>query len=263
MEVKIDFTKSAQENAKGFYERAKKLEAKAKGAEKAVKGLEAQLEKVRKESAAKGKKAVKVRERKWYESFHWFFASDGRLAIGGRDAHQNELINSRHFEDGDLFFHADIFGASVTVLKDGINADERVKREVAQFAASYSSAWKEGSRSVDVYALRREQISKSTGKGSLGTGSFLMSGEREWFRSTALGLAMFVKDDVLNTVPASAIAAAGGAAKVARISQGKDKKSDAAKRVARITGYDDLDAIMQQLPAGEFDVKAAQTASDK
>ncbi len=262
MEVKIDFTKSAQENAKDYYERAKRLEAKAKGAEKAVKDLEAQLERMRKESAAKEKKAVKVREKKWYEAFHWFVASDGRLVIGGRDAHQNELINSRHFEDNDLFFHADIFGASVTILKDGVNADEKVRREVAQFAASYSSAWKEALRSVDVYALKREQISKSTGKGSLGTGSFLMSGEREWFRNTALGLAMFVKDDMLNTVPEAGL---GGAIaeKAVVILQGKDKKSDAAKRIARILGYDDLDGIIRQLPAGEFYVRAAATASDK
>ncbi len=262
MEVRIDFTKSAQENARDYYERAKKLEAKAKGAGKAVKDLEMQLEKVREESDDKEKRARKVREKKWYESFHWFMASDGRLVIGGRDAHQNELMNSRHFEDNDLFFHADIFGASVVILKDGVNADGKVKREVAQFAASYSSAWKESLRSVDVYALRREQISKSTGKGSLGTGSFLMSGEREWFRSTALGLAMFMKDGVLNTIPEIALDGIA-AGRAVSISQGEDKKSDAAKKIARILEYDDLDGIMQQLPAGEFYVKTATTASDK
>ncbi len=261
MQIRLDFTKSAQENAEDYYEKAKKLELKAKGAEKAVLELQCELEKLEGQEADK-KARLKVREKKWYESFHWFFTGGNRLAIGGRDARQNELINSRYFTDGDLFFHADIFGASATVLKDGMRASDGEKKEVAQFAASYSSAWKEGLHNVDVYSLRREQVSKSKSKGSLGTGSFLLSGEREWFRGTKLGLAMFAGDGTLNVVPEIMLKGAVALKGVA-VLQGKEKKSDAAKRVARIVGYDNLDDIMQQLPAGEFEVRRTQTASDK
>lgn len=258
MDVKIDFTKSAQENASDYYDRAKKLLAKKEGAEKAVKELEAGLAEA--EAGAQQdekRRVIRLREKEWYEKFHWFLAGDGRLVIGGRDAKQNETINSKHFEDKDLFFHADIFGASLTVLKDGLKASEDVKREVAQFAASYSSAWKESLQSIDVYAMRREQVSKSTSKGSIGMGSFLLSGGREWYRSTPLGLAMFAKDNVLNTVPLVALARLDKGAKVAEITIGKDKKSDAAKKVAGLIGYEDLDDIIQQLPAGTFHVKDA------
>ena len=45
-----------------------------------------------------------------------------------------------------------------------------------------------------------------------------------------------------------------GIKKRAIIKPGKDKKSDAAKRIAKITGYADLDYIMQHLPPGTFSV---------
>lgn len=257
MDVRIDFTKSAQENANDYYNRAKKLSAKREGAAKAVKDLERSLEAAIERQANKEKrKVIRQRERKWYEKFHWFLTSEGKLVIGGRDAKQNELINSRHFEDNDLFFHANIFGASVTILKDGRDSNESTRKEVAQFAASYSSAWKESMQSIDVYAMRREQVSKSTGKGSLATGSFLLSGEREWFRNTALGLAMFSREDVLNVVPLNALHGIEFEGSAAEITIGRDKKSDAAKKIAKIIGHADIDEIMQQLPAGAFHVKA-------
>ncbi len=258
MEIKIDFTKNAQDNANDYYGKSKKLLVKKEGAKRAVKELEASLKKLEGEAEAKReKKAIKVREKKWYEKFHWFFTSDGKLVIGGRDAHQNELLNGRHFDDGDLFFHADIFGASVTILKEGREASAEAKEEAAQFAASYSSAWKNMEGSVDVYAMRREQVSKSTSKGSIGTGSFLLSGEREWFRNTQLALVMFVEDGVLNAVPLVAFNRLLPSKSVGSrvfLKEGKAKKSDAAKVVANVLSYDNVDEIMQQLPAGTFQV---------
>jgi predicted ribosome quality control (RQC) complex YloA/Tae2 family protein len=257
VEIEIDFTKSAQENADDHYQLAKKLAQKKEGAEKAVKELRQRLEKVKKQApAAPARKAVKALKKEWYEKFHWFFTSNGMLVIAGRDAHQNELLNSRHFEEKDLFFHANIFGAPVTILKDGRDSGMETRLEVAQFAASYSSAWKENLHSVDVYAMRREQVSKSTGRGSLGTGSFLLSGERDWYRSVRLSLVMFVAEGRLRAIPFVTFEKMRDTIKgrPAIIGLGKDKKSDAAKKISRILGYDDIDAINQQLPSGEFSV---------
>ena len=43
MKIKIDFTKSAQENANEYYAKAKKLALKKEGAEKAIKELQQRL----------------------------------------------------------------------------------------------------------------------------------------------------------------------------------------------------------------------------
>jgi predicted ribosome quality control (RQC) complex YloA/Tae2 family protein len=256
MRIKVDFTKSPQENASEYYTKAKELLLKKAGTEKAIAQLQDRLEGMEKELAGmeKPQKPALKQKREWYEKFHWFFTSDGMLAIGGRDAVQNESLNSKHFEDNDLFFHADIFGASVVILKNGVSAGAAAREEAAQFAASYSSAWKEGLASVDVYAMGRDQVSKSTGKGSLGTGSFLLSGEREWYRSTALGLAAFNDEGKFKVVPAKTFEKMNKSYVHCNISIGKDKKSDSAKRVMKRLGLRDLDDVMQQLPAGTFSI---------
>ena len=256
METEIDFTMSAQENANDYYKKSKKLAQKRGGAVKAVKELEDRLKEARKNAEKQpARRIIKVTKKEWYESFHWFFTSTGLLAIGGRDAHQNELINSRHFDDKDLFFHADTFGASVVVLKDGSSEGKEIRQEAAEFAACYSSAWKEGQRTVDVYAMKRNQVSKSSGKGSLGTGSFLLSGERDWYRDVPLSLVMFVREGRLYTVPQSTFRKINGSAADARITQGNFKKSDAAKKISAKLDYNDIDMIMRQLPVGGFGIE--------
>ncbi len=259
MDISIDFTKSAQENAQDYFGMSKKARKKAEGAEKSVKELREELKK--EEGKGEEKKEMKrLVEREWYEKFNWFFASNGMLAIGGRSAQQNELINSKYFVSNDLFFHADVFGASVVILKEGAGSAREIHEEVAQFAACYSSAWENGSSAASVYCLKREQITKSTGKGSLGTGSFLMEGEREWFRNMPLELAAFAEHadeaDAIKMAPLKT-ALRSGLKRYLVLRPGNTKKSDAAKFISKKLGYADIDYIMQHLPAGSFSLKEA------
>ena len=258
MEIEIDYTKSAYENAGHYYDRAKKLGQKQRGAAKALENLKAQLEEARERSERKEEVKVSViLKKEWYERFHWLRTSNGMIAVGGRDASQNETLNSKYFTDADLFFHADIFGAAVFILKDGTKAPKDIRDEVAHFAACYSSAWKQGLRVIDVYSMRREQVTKSTQKGSLGTGSFMLKGEREWYRNSPLELMLFVdKGGTLNLAPRIAFERMALDCGYAVALQGRDKKSDAAKKISKIIGFRDLDQIVRELPAGEFSVRA-------
>jgi predicted ribosome quality control (RQC) complex YloA/Tae2 family protein len=257
MEIEIDFTKSAQDNASDYYQKSKKLASRKLGAEKAINDLKKGLDDaIMRGQKASAKKLVEKHSKEWYEKFRWFFTSNGMLVLGGRDKSQNEALNSKHFGDNDIFFHANIFGGSVTILKDGLSTPADVRAEVAQFAGCNSSAWKEGLGTIDVYAMRRDQVSKSTSKGSLGSGSFLLSGEREWYRDVQLGLVLYIKDAKLYTAPTSTFRKINDdkITKHVYVGIGRDGKSEAAKKVARILGYEDLDHIMQQLPAGNFRV---------
>lgn len=261
MEIEIDYTKSAYENAGRYYDRAKKLGLKQKGAAKALGDLSAQLEAEKAKAQWKKEKKISVITKKsWYERFHWFRTSNELIVVGGRDAAQNEALNSKQFGDADLFFHADIFGAAVFILKEGATAPKPIRDEVASFAACYSSAWKQGLRVIDVYSMRREQVTKSTQKGSLGTGSFLLKGEREWYRNCPLEL-IFTTDPSggLLVMPRLTFETLKLQAKYAIVLQGKDKKSDAAKKVSKIIGYKDLDHIIRELPAGDFSITAGGT----
>jgi len=256
MRIEIDYSKSAQDNADDYFKLSKKLKKKAEGAAIAIRDLEAK----RLQIASKEQKQVKIKkivDRKWYEKFNWFVTSTSMLAIGGRSAIQNELINSRYFESSDLFFHADIFGASVVILKDGINSPRQTREEVAQFAACFSKAWESGMASANVYSLKRDQVTKSKEKGSLGTGSFLLEGEREWFKGVALELCAYAQkgeEMSVHVVPVSTCVALG-IKRYLLLKPGTLKKSDAAKALAKKLGFDDLDYIMQHLPAGSFSIK--------
>ena len=182
--------------------------------------------------------------------------SSNMLAIGGRSALQNELVNSKYFENTDLFFHADIFGASVVVLKGGIDAPRNIKEEVAQFAGCFSKAWENSMSSVNVYSVKREQVTKSKEKGSLGTGSFLIEGEREWFKGVGLELCAYkeIEGQKPTIVPTSTCMAIG-VKKFILLKPGNVKKSDAAKMLSRKLNFNDIDYIMQHLPAGSFSIK--------
>ncbi len=255
MRIDIDYTKSAQDNADDYFKLSKKLKKKAEGASIAIRDLEAK----RSKAGAVPEQKIRIRnvaQRKWYEKFNWFNTSSGMLAIGGRSAAQNELINSRYFESTDLFLHADVFGASVVILKDGIKAPREIREQAAQFAACFSKAWENGMGSANVYSLKREQVTKSSEKGSLGTGSFLLEGEREWFKDVPLELCAYVPEGGTSVcvVPVQA-AIAMGIKRYLLLKPGNVKKSDAAKTIAQKLSCSDIDYIMQRLPAGGFSVK--------
>lgn len=264
MEAELDYTKSAQQNAEAYFEKAKEAERKLKGAEDAAKKLEQRIVNLEKEKTTT-KELHKKEERGWYEKFYWFYTSGGQLAIGGRSAQQNELVNAKYFENNDLFFHANVFGASAVVLKDGNAAGNESKEEAAQFAACFSKAWENGQSAVDVFSARREQVSKSQNKGYLGTGSFLISGDREWYRNVRLELRACMQEaknskagaHALAIAPAKAYAAMGLKEGI-RLTPGDRKKSDVAKSIAKRFSVNDIDYIIQHLPPGEFSVDSGK-----
>lgn len=257
MKIEIDYTRSAQDNADQYFKLSKKLKKKAEGAAIAIRDLELK----RKEIGSIQPKQVRIKkitEKKWYEKFNWFTTSSKELVIGGKSALQNELINSRHFESNDLFFHADVFGASAVILKDGINASREVREEAAQFAVCFSKAWETGMAAANAYSLRREQVSKSKEKGSLGTGSFLLQGEREWFKGVSLELCAYASSEAeqpaIRIVPMLTCVALG-IKRFLLLKPGSMKKSDAAKAVSKKLDFDDIDYVMQHLPPGSFSIK--------
>lgn len=258
MEIDIYFNKSAQENAEDFFDKSKKLKKKAEGAEKAITELEASLGNLEKETTIRKKSRI-AEKREWYEKFNWFYASDKSLVIGGRSADQNEEIYSKYFEENDLFFHSDIFGASVVILKNGISSPAETKEEAAQFAASFSSAWENGQTTVNVYSLKKGQVTKSRNEGALGKGSFLLKGEREWYKNVALGVGAFIEaregcpTGKLEVAP-EATCRKIGMANTVYLGTGISKKSDVAKAISKKLGYDNIDYIMQHIPSGPFKV---------
>src|SRR3989338_595777 len=155
MKIRLDLRKNAMENAQSLFDESKKFRRKAEGARKAIEETKRKLS-ITSENAVAGKSVSKPhskQKKKWFDEYRHFTTSNGFLCVGGKNAKQNDLLVASQLKENDLFFHADVHGASAVVLKDGLSAKEKDLREAAQFAACYSNAWKSGSGVADVYCV--------------------------------------------------------------------------------------------------------------
>lgn len=70
--------------------------------------------------------------------------------------------------------------------------------KIAIFNACFSSAWKAGRGNVDVYCVKPEQVSQTANTGEyLSKGSFVIKGERKYFKNVVLKLFITFEDEKL------------------------------------------------------------------
>lgn len=211
MDIILDPSKSAYDNANTYFEKSKKMKQKLADTKKAIEDTNREIKKERerletreaeKEQKDRANREIQAKKQ-WHESYHWFVTNDGLLAIGGKSAGQNEEIVKKRLESNDLFFHADITGASVVVLKKGVGASESSLKQTAQFSASYSTAWKAGYATIDVYYVNKDQVTKSPPSGEyLEKGSFFIAGRKNYYRSMPLKLLVGMdRNDELKCLP--------------------------------------------------------------
>ena len=196
--VKAYLYETVDDLVKRLYKEAGVLRSKARKAREAEADLAARLAELeRRARVARLSAMARQRKRAWYERFHWMVTSAGYLVIGGRDADQNESIVRKLLGDRDLFFHADIRGASAVVLfTGGSQVPEADVEEAGALAAAYSKAWRLGMGSVEVYYVYGSQVSKSPPAGEYITkGSFMVYGRKNYLRPYRLELFLGVALD--------------------------------------------------------------------
>lgn len=240
-----------------LYNGAKEVENRVADVRQTVARLSRRIPKVKAEGRHATKRLVR-RKQEWYEKFRWFFTSEERLALGGRDAHSNELLVRRHLQDDDVVYHADLFGSPFFVLKGGKAQTETEVGEMAQATVAFSSAWKTGLGSADAYWVNSDQVSTSAPSGEfLPRGSFLIKGKKNFVQHNLVELAVGLdREGRVVSGPENAIKTVAGSYVVVRPQ--REKGSDTAKRVlkdlespvdetqARVS----VDEVLRMLPAG-------------
>ena len=254
----LDLKKSVEENASDYFEKAKKIKKKVKGAEEALQQNIEKLEELEKkrekfESQEERIKSIVARKKEWYEKFRWFFSSDGFLVIGGRDATSNEVVIKKHTENDDLVLHTDMAGSPFFVIKaEGKKIPEAAIKEAADATCTFSSAWKLGLQSSEVFYVSPEQVSKKTKAGEyMGKGAFMVYGKSNYV-ANKVNLAVGVtKEKAIMSGPLEAIKK--NCEKYVVLKQGDEKVSSIAKKINYKLGSGlDLDEIIRALPAGSF-----------
>jgi len=133
MKIRLDFRKSALQNAQTLFYEAKKFKRKVEGAKKAIEETKRKLS-MQSHPGVAGKPTNKSKaKKKWFDEFRHFTTSNGFSCAGGKNAKQNDTLVASQLKEGDLFFHADVHGASAVVLKNGLKAGEKDLREAVLF----------------------------------------------------------------------------------------------------------------------------------
>ncbi len=242
--------------ASALYDVAKGLERRSAESLEAAKRLEVRLSKI----APKERKTTKPlprRRQEWYERFRWFLTSEGRLAVGGRDAQSNTLLVRRHLEEGDVVYHADLFGSPFFVLKDGRRQTGAETLELAQATVSFSSGWKTGLGAADAYWVLRDQVSSAAGSGEyLAKGSFVIKGTKNFVRHALVQVALGL-DRAGRMMAGPETAVAKACERYVVLTPHREKASDTAKKVLKELRPQEegaagptLDDVLRALPPG-------------
>ncbi|MDD4250675.1 MAG: NFACT RNA binding domain-containing protein [Candidatus ainarchaeum sp.] len=261
MELEINLNKSLEQNATAYFEKSKLMKKKYLGINKAI---EFQNKKEQKKVILSND--IIKPKKKWFEKFRWFFSSDNFLVIGGKNAKMNEEIIKNYMKNEDVYFHAEVFGAPHCIIK---TKDEKTNRirvvpnstmiEAAQFAITFSKAFESGQSTADAYSVKPEQVSKRAPTGtSMGTGAFMIYGERNWFKKTPINVAIgfYQKEKKLMAGPVTAIKK--NCIHVIKLNQGTIEKNVVAKTIFEKYSKKDLnvsnDEILSLLPNGKFGI---------
>lgn len=265
--VDLDARTGVEKNADRIYTEAKRIDEKKEGALEAISNTKealAEAEARREEWDADpgagrdggddtedtedvdwlSKPSIPVRmNEQWYERFRWFRTSEGFLVLGGRNADQNEELAKKYMDRGDRFFHTQAEGGPVTILKAtgpseparDIEFSDATLEEVAQFAVSYASVWKNGQYAGDVYMVEPDQVSKTPESGEyVEKGAFVIRGDRTYFDDTPVGVAVGVSCEPETRVLGGPPSAIGPQVETAlRIEPGRYAQNDAAKMIYR------------------------------
>ena len=199
------------------------------------------------------------RKREWYEKFRWFFTSQDRLAVGGRDAHSNSILVKRHLERDDVVYHADLFGSPFFILKNGRGQTDEEVKEVAKSTVAFSSGWKTGLGSADAYWVNSDQVSAAAPSGEyLARGSFMIRGKKNFVSKNILQISVGV-DHEWRVISGPEEAVMKHAVAYLTIIPSREKTSETAKKILaelrkavgdKMTFDNTVDDVLRMLPSG-------------
>ena len=241
--------------ASALYDQAKRLEAKAEAGLESAEKLRRKIPKA--EARAPKARPLARRKTEWYEKFRWFFTSEGKLAVGGRDAQSNSGLLGRHLEPRDTVYHADLFGSPFFVLKGGADQSEAEVRQISVATVAFSSAWKTGLGSADAYWVLPEQVSSAAPSGEyLPRGSFAIRGKKNFVNKNMVEIAVGV--DPEGRIVSGPEEAIRKSARYLVLRPQREKSSDTAKKVLKeleaVAGKTfppaALDEVLRALPSG-------------
>ncbi len=248
LDLRYDMTAGA--NADNFFATSKQYRDKIAHAKVA-------LDNSRNSISTDTKKVVKKRRRHWFETYRWFYTSEGLLVIAGKDRKTNESVVKKHMSSGDLYIHADLYGAPSTVLKaePDLKPGEASIKEACNFSVAMSRAWPAETASGSAYWVHPEQVSKTAESGEyVSHGSWIVRGKRNYLFDLPMKLEISPVEINGDRIPMIApVSESVKNGPVITISPGGEKRTVISKKIAKTLGVDqeEIDPI---LPPGNSSI---------
>ncbi len=193
-DIEVDLYKSVQMNADDQYSAAKKAKSRQDGATTALDEARARLKAVEDKGldgfGAAPQKTVRTSRHFWFENYRWTLTPSGLVAVGGRNAAQNDMVVKKYLREGDRYVHADIHGAPSVVVRPADGAPRDISdddmRAAGQFAVCSSRAWRQFGAAT-AYWVTPAQVNKTPRSGEfVPRGAWIIHGKRTFLTDLAV-----------------------------------------------------------------------------
>lgn len=181
-------------------------------------------------------------------NYRTFSTSSNLVVIAGKNASQNDDI-VKTARKNDLILHTLARGSPFCIIKAKKKIDSQSIKEAAIFCASFSKAWKQKKKVVEVHAFNKANTykTKRMPKGTYGVKRI------EKKLKVKPGLAIGIKQGKMQCSPSIALDNV-----YIRINQGNQTKEKAAEKIKDILKNQKInikkEKIMQLIPAGGFSI---------
>ena len=186
-------------------------------------------------------------EFKDYEKYKWFVTSSGKLVVGGKSAEQNESLLKKlksQKEDFMIMHTAEPGSPFSAILSSPKSITQSDMQECAIFTASFSRAWRQEKKKINVDVFQLSNLFKSN---SMKTGTW---GVKKLTKriSAPLSLVLTTQKGKLRAVPKSTLKSS---IPLLIISPGKTDKIILAPKIQDLLNNKfTKDEILSALPAG-------------
>ncbi|KAF3282327.1 hypothetical protein TWF970_001737 [Orbilia oligospora] len=190
LDIEIDLALTGYANARIYYEQKRSAAVKEtktlQSSAKALKSTEKKIQKDLKQAYKAEKMELRtLRRQGWWEKFYWFRSSEGYLVLGAKDPTQADMLYKKYFKKGDAWVHAEVPGSCHVVVKNKVEdvnspIPPGTLSQAGSLAVASSDAW-EKKMVISAWWAGYEQVGKIGAGGIvLGTGEFVVKGEKKW-----------------------------------------------------------------------------------
>lgn len=184
------------------------------------------------------------------QAWRTFITSSDLIVIAGKNSQQNDKI-VKIAKKQDIILHTAARGSPFCIIHAGKSKiDKQSIKEAAIFCASFSKAWKQGKKIIEIHTFKPQDTYKRKG---MAQGTYGVKRIQKKFRIKP-ELAIGIKQGKLQCSPASALDKA-----YITIKQGKQSKEKAAENIHNTLSKKSIkttkEKIMQLIPPGGFLIK--------